>query len=164
VKEYKKSIVSLVAKQLPFLTTLSSLTEISHRIETVVSMTEPNIARSLAPAPPGFQRKPNGEPTRQRKNISTACSACKARKWKVRKCIGHFVDFANAVLLNSVVEQSRVKTAFEVIPSVLLTRRVTIVVDSRSNASLKSSLKTRTCWFIWWRHFVTVPMSISLEC
>lgn len=45
-------------------------------------MTEPNIARSLAPAPPGFQRRPNAEPIRQRKNISTACSACKARKWK----------------------------------------------------------------------------------
>ncbi|OKL58501.1 hypothetical protein UA08_06055 [Talaromyces atroroseus] len=45
-------------------------------------MAEPNIARSLAPAPPGFQRKANAEPARQRKNISTACSACKTRKWK----------------------------------------------------------------------------------
>ncbi|PCH08591.1 Transcription factor [Penicillium occitanis (nom. inval.)] len=35
-------------------------------------MSEPNIARSLAPAPPGFQRRPNKEPPRQRKNISTA--------------------------------------------------------------------------------------------
>lgn len=46
-------------------------------------MSEPNIARSLAPAPPGFQRRPNAEPPRQRKNISTACTACKTRKWKV---------------------------------------------------------------------------------
>ncbi|CRG91697.1 Nitrogen assimilation transcription factor nirA [Talaromyces islandicus] len=46
-------------------------------------MVEPNIARLLAPAPPGYQRRHSADNVKPRKNISTACTACKTRKWKV---------------------------------------------------------------------------------
>ncbi|KAH8692094.1 hypothetical protein BGW36DRAFT_41532 [Talaromyces proteolyticus] len=60
-------------------------------------MTEPNIARSLAPAPPGYQRRSSSETVKPRKNISTACKACKTRKWK---CSGT-VPCSNCVRSNT---------------------------------------------------------------